>query len=147
MTATAMTVRHRPLRSLVDEMFEDFLAPWASPQTERRAASVPALNVVETDSTYRLSFELPGVKMDDVSVQVDGDQLVVSAERRFDDEKQEGDNYHRVEHRYGRFARSLSLPKDVRADQVDAAYRDGVLTVTVPKQEPSQARRIEVRAQ
>ncbi|MBK8979291.1 MAG: Hsp20/alpha crystallin family protein [Planctomycetes bacterium] len=145
MTMSLTTLRRRPLTSVFDEMFDELMAPFLS--NERRGANTPAMNIVETSDSYRLAFELPGVKMEDVSVQVDEGQLVVSAERRLETEKREGDNYHRVEHRYGRFARSISLPKDVQADRVDAVYRDGVLTVTLKKQEPSAARHIEIRAE
>ena len=145
--ANAMTQparRRRPLTSLFDEMFEDFFAPMQAASASR--AAIPPLNVAETPEAFRLAFELPGVAEKDVSVQVDGDQLVVSADRRFDDEKTEGAEYHRVEHRYGNFARSVTLPKDVRPDEIGATFRNGVLTVVIPKAEPTRARRIEIKS-
>ena len=105
------------------------------------------MNVAETTDAFRLSFELPGVARDKVELHVDGDQLTVSAERRFDDEKAEGVEFHRVEHRYGSFARSVTLPKDVQAESIEATFKNGVLTVVVPKSEPSQARRIEIKSE
>ena len=139
------TRRRRPLTSIFDEMFEDFLAPMQAASGTR--AGIPPLNVAETPEAFRLSFELPGVAEKDVQVQIDSDQLVVSAERRFEDEKVEGIDYHRVEHRYGSFARSVTLPKDVQAESIEATFKNGVLTVVVPKSEPSQARRIEIKSE
>ena len=141
MTATAR--RRRPLTSLFDEMFEDFFAPMQAAGAAR--AAVPPLNVAENAESFRLAFELPGIAEADVNVQIDGDQLTVSAERRFGDEKSEGTEFHRVEHRYGSFARTVSLPKDVRGDEIEATFRNGVLTVVIPKSEPSRARRIEIK--
>ena len=144
MTAILTTPRTRPLSSLFDEMFQDFFNASGS-RSDR--SSLPAMNVAETQTAFELAFELPGVEESDISVHVDDGQLVVSAERKFESEKTEGRDYHRVEHRYGRFARSLTLPKDVQADAIQATYKRGVLTVVVPKSEPSQARRIEIRSE
>lgn len=141
---TQTLTRRRPVRSFLDEMFEDMFAPLVGATGSARG-SVPAMNVAETSDAFRLAFELPGVDEKDINVQVDGGQLVVSAERRFETEKTEGAEYHRVEHRYGSFARSLALPKDVRADAITASFRNGVLTVVVPKSEPSRARKIEIK--
>lgn len=135
--------RRRPLTSLFDEVFEDFFAPMQAATATR--AGVPPLNVAESSDAFRLSFELPGVAEAAVNVHVDGDQLVVSAERRFEDDKAEGLEFHRVEHRYGSFARSVTLPKDVRFDAIEASFRNGVLTVIVPKSAPTQPRRIEIK--
>ena len=143
---TSMTAapRRRTWPNLLDEVFGEFFAPeTATPGT--RSGAVP-MNVAERSDAFVLSFELPGVRPEDANVQVDGDQLVVTAERKFDREKTGGLEFRRVEHRYGSFARTVVLPKDVRFDAIDAQFRDGVLTVTVPKAEPSQARKIEIRS-
>jgi HSP20 family protein len=141
---TLQSRRRRPLTSLFDEVFEDLLAPLQAASTAR--AAIPAMNVAETAEAFRLAFELPGVQRKDINLHVDGDQLVVTAERRFDDEKAEGVEFHRVEHRYGSFTRSVTLPKQVRAEAIEATLDQGVLTILVPKAEPSQARRIEIRS-
>ncbi|MFO1055032.1 MAG: Hsp20/alpha crystallin family protein [Planctomycetota bacterium] len=138
--------RQRPLRSFFDEMFQDMFSPLVGATVAARNA-LPAMNVAETNDAFTLSFELPGVAEKDIHVQVDGNQLVVSAERRFEEEKTVGAEYHRVEHHYGSFARSLTLPKDVRTDAIEAKARNGILTVTLPKTEPSRARKIDVKAE
>jgi HSP20 family protein len=144
LSQTANTPRRRPLRSFFDELFDDVLTPFAVAQTGQRN-SLPAMNLAETADAFRLSFEFPGVAEKDVNVHIDGNQLVVSAERRFETEKAEGAEYHRVEHRYGSFARSLTLPKDVNTEAIHASMKNGVLTVVLPKVEPSRARKIEVK--
>lgn len=136
---TRTVARQRPLGMFFDDLFEDF---FTTPQKGREAA--PALNVAETVEAYQLSFELPGVPRDQIHVQLDGDQLVVSAERKFEDEKTDGADYRRVEHRYGQFTRTVALPKDVDQERIAARHEHGVLTVTIPKTEPSSARRIEI---
>ena len=143
MNATLTLPRRRPLSALFDEMFGEF----DTPQQRERRGSLPAMNVAETNEAFRLSFEFPGVAREDVSVEVDGDQLVVSAERKFESEKQEGESFHRVEHRYGKFARSVTLPADVDAERIDASFKNGVLTVTLPKCAPSEMKKIEIRGE
>lgn len=138
------TRRRRPLTSIFDEMFEDFFAPLHASAPGRSFA--PALDVCETADAFRLAFELPGMSEKDVSVQVDGDVLTVSGERHRE-EKTEGTEFHRVEHRYGAFARSVTLPQDVRGDEIEATFRNGVLTIVVPKAEPTRARKIEIKAE
>ena len=138
-------VRRRPVRSFFDEMFEDMVAPLVATATAGRTG-LPAMNVAETPDAFRLAFEFPGVEEKDIHVQVDGSQLVVTAERRFESEKSEGTEFHRVEHRYGSFARSVTLPKDVRTDAIAATVKNGVLSVVLPKAEPSRARKIDVKS-
>ena len=140
MNTTMTTRRRQPLRSLFDDMFQDFFVPAES--RAERGALLP-MNVSEIAEAFQLAFELPGVQEDEIQVQADGNQLSISAERKFT--KVEGTDYHRVEHRYGSFARSVSLPRDVRMDDVTATFKNGVLTVTVPKVEPSESKKIEIR--
>mgnify|MGYP003703238287 CR=1 FL=1 len=142
MTNLTISRRRRPQTSWFDEMFEDLFAPLTGSAARQGS---PAMNVAETPESYVLAFELPGVNEDAVNVQVDGGQLVLSAERKFEAERQEGVEFHRVEHRYGTFTRSVTLPKDVLTDGIEATFVHGVLTVTVPKSEPTKARRIEIK--
>jgi HSP20 family protein len=144
---TSMTAapRRRTWPSLLDEVFGDFFAPGATAAASGSRSGAVPMNVAERSDAFVLSFELPGVRPEDADVQVDGDQLVVTAERKFEHEKAEGLEFRRVEHRYGSFARTVVLPKDVRFDAIDAQFQNGVLTVTVPKAEPSQARKIAIR--
>jgi HSP20 family protein len=92
-----------------------------------------------------LKAELPGMKVDDIEIEVDDNVLTLKGERTFE-EKIDDERYYRVERRYGSFQRSLALPQGVKADEIQATYEDGVLQVTVPKAEAEKPKRIEVKA-
>ena len=135
-------VTRDPFQTLFHRLFQDM---WSDhPAAEVNLA--PLANISETTDAYELAFELPGLEEKDISVHVEDQTLTVTAERKDDrDTEAEGRKWHRVEHRYGRFVRAISLPRDCKGDGIDAVYRQGVLTVTVPKAPEAQKRRIEVR--
>jgi HSP20 family protein len=104
---------------------------------------LPAVDVRETKDDIVLSFDIPGVSEKDVQVSMTGDLLTAKGERRFEQEDS-GDSYHRVERLYGKFERSVQLPFPVQADKIKATYRDGVLTVKLPKAEELKPREIKI---
>ena len=106
-------------------------------------AVFPLLNVWEDDSHYYVEAELPGMQMEDLEIFVNGSQLTIKGERK--EPAGEPGTWHRRERGYGKFARIFELPHIVDADQVSAELKQGVLTVTLPKQPESRPRRIEVR--
>lgn len=103
----------------------------------------PAVDVFETKDAVVLKAELPGLTAAHVDVEIDGDVLTVSGERRFTDTVEEG-RYHRLERSYGKFSRSLTLPQGITADAVSATFADGVLEVVVPKAEEVKSRKITI---
>jgi HSP20 family protein len=105
---------------------------------------VPAVDVFDTRDAVVLKAELPGMKVDDIEIEVDDNVLTLKGERAFE-EKVDEERYYRVERRYGAFQRSLALPQGVKADEIQASYDDGVLQVTVPKAEAARPKRIEVK--
>jgi HSP20 family protein len=107
-------------------------------------AGAPRTNIGETETTYELSFELPGLEEKDIHVQLQDHTLTVTAERK-DQRDKTGKRWHRVEQRYGRFARTIALPHDTASTGVEAVYQRGVLTVTVPKAPESRPTKIQVR--
>jgi HSP20 family protein len=107
------------------------------------SAWLPSVDVWETESELVLSFDLPGVKEDEISVEVDDGTLTVSGERRRTHEHS-GERFYRYERRFGSFVRSVSLPAGVSEDSITASFRDGVLEVRVPKPEEQKPRRIQV---
>lgn len=109
-------------------------------------AWTPALDVEESEEGFTLHLEVPGVDPDAVEVSLEDNVLTVAGERSFYDERT-SENFRRVERRFGRFHRSVRLPDRVAADHVEATYRDGILTIRVPKAEESRPRRITVKAQ
>ena len=105
----------------------------------------PALDVEEDENAFTLHVELPSVNPDDVEVSLEENVLTIAGERRFyDDRTAEG--FRRVERHFGRFHRSVRLPDRVDANQVEANYHNGMLTVTVPKAEEAKPRRIQINA-
>ncbi|HHY85316.1 MAG TPA: Hsp20/alpha crystallin family protein [Verrucomicrobia bacterium] len=126
------------LRDQIDRMFDqpmfglDMFGGWN-----------PAVDVLEDKDKLVVKAELPGFKREDLNVTLQGDHLVLSGERKFEEEKQEAEFY-RSERFYGRFHRAIPLPFSVEQENIQARYKDGVLTVTLPKSEKSRGRQIEV---
>ena len=106
----------------------------------------PDADAAATQDAYEITVELPGVPIENVAVTLENGLLTVSGEKTFE-RKEEGKTYFFSERRYGKFQRSFRLPEDVRAEDISADFRDGVLTVLVPKRSAAQAgaTRIEVR--
>jgi HSP20 family protein len=104
---------------------------------------LPALDAWETENELVLSFDLPGIAEDQISVELDDNVLTVSGTRERA-EAQSGDRFYRFERRFGTFSRSVTLPQGVDEEAINAAYRDGVLEVRVPKPEEPKPKRIQV---
>ncbi|NLT35157.1 MAG: Hsp20/alpha crystallin family protein [Gaiellales bacterium] len=109
-----------------------------------RQSWMPSMDVVESDADIKFKAELPGMKPEDIKIEMDENVLTISGERRFEEKVQE-DKYYRIERRYGSFNRSIALPQNVQADQIRANYENGVLEVTVPKMEEAKPKKIEVK--
>lgn len=103
----------------------------------------PALDVEESDDAFTLHVELPGVSPDDVEVSIEESVLSIAGQRDFYADRN-ADGFRRVERRFGRFHRAVRLPDRVDSDKVEAAYKDGLLTITVPKAESAKPRRVKV---
>ena len=104
----------------------------------------PAVDVSETEHAIAISFDLPGLKKDEVSIVVEDGVLSVSGEKKFEEETKDK-TWHRIERSYGRFHRALTLPAGVDADKAEARFEDGVLTVELPKNEAAKPKKISVR--
>lgn len=134
----------RDVSSLQDEVERAFRQAFGDRQAASPAGAFsPALDVEEDEDGFTIHVELPGVKAEDVDVSLEENILTIAGERRFYDER-EADGFRRVERHFGRFHRAVRLPDRVQADGVNASYRDGMLTITVPKAEESKPRRIQV---
>ena len=106
---------------------------------------IPPVNLAEDENNFVVNVELPGMSEKDINVQLMGNQLVISGEKKFEEEKK-GKEFHRVEAQYGAFSRTIALPREVRGAGVKAHCKSGVLTVTIPKEAPTPASRIEVKS-
>ena len=118
-----------PMNRLITSLFD---TPTGLMPPVRRFA--PATDIVESDTHYILRADLPGVAEDDLSVQLDGDVLTISGERRSQSEQRTG-GYVRYERSSGSFRRSVRIPEGVDADAIEASFDRGVLEITVPKPE------------
>jgi HSP20 family protein len=104
---------------------------------------IPAMDLVEADGEYVLRADLPGLDENDFKIEIDGNVLTVSGERKVE-HKHEGKGYYRFERSYGSFARSLTLPEGVEADAVKANFDKGVLEIRIPKPEAPQPRKVAI---
>ena len=129
-----MTQVQNQVNRLVDQM-------WGG----RQESWMPAVDVFDKQDAVVLKAELAGMDPDDIQIEVEDNVLTIKGERNFE-EKVDEERYYRVERRYGSFQRSLALPQGVKADEIQAAYDDGILTVTVPKAEEEKPKKIEVKA-
>lgn len=105
----------------------------------------PVVDILESESDLIVRAELPGIQREDIDIEVTSESLTVRGERKFDDQSK--DKYLRVERAYGPFERSFSIGVPVQSDKVKAAYRDGVLEVTIPKAEEVKPKKIEINAE
>jgi HSP20 family protein len=120
------------LQDELDRLFDSPLTAWS-----------PVLDVHEDKDNYIFRTELPGLKREDIEVSLQDGALVISGERKAG-KVEEGVEVHRQERYYGKFQRALTLPEPIAADRVKAEYKDGVLTVTLPKTEEAKPKKIDV---
>jgi HSP20 family protein len=112
---------------------------------ERELAFKPAVDIFEDDNGVHVNAELAGVKPEDIKVNVENNVLTISGQRKLaSDDKRDG--YHRVERFYGNFTRSFALTDEVDAQNIEAKYAEGVLTVSLKKRPAAKSRAIEVKA-
>ncbi len=137
--------QNRPARLFEEPLaaFRPFL-PLATEENWPLAAWTPLCDIYETDKELVLKVELPDVKKEDVDVTLENNVLTLRGERKFEDKTQR-ENYHRVERQYGEFMRSFTIPTFVDATKINAEFKDGVLTVTLPKHEEARPKQISVK--
>jgi len=107
-------------------------------------AWAPTLDISERKDAYLVTVELPGVELDDLQITMEDGLLTIQGERQFAHDSSE-QQFHRVERRYGAFRRSITLPAQVQAEQIEATFENGVLQIVVPKMEEAKPKRIQVR--
>ena len=117
------------VRRLFDELVHQ---PWGGQESMMSSTWQPSCDMVETDDAIIVEIELPGMQIQDARVEVDGNRLRITGERRHTTERQ-GRNFHYLERHYGKFERQLHLPSTVDRSAIRAEFNNGVLTVTLPK--------------
>jgi len=127
------------------DLMEDFLiTPWSEEVEQPTTMWSPRMDLVETDDAYELHMDLPGLNSDNVSIDVENHRLVVHGQRQ-EETREEETNYVRVERNFGRFYRSLTLPDAALPEKAEATFRDGVLTIRVPKSKAKKPKKIAIR--
>jgi len=112
---------------------ESLFADWA-----------PALDIQETEKEYTVKVDLPEVKKEDIKVELLDGALTIQGERR-QEKEEKGKKFHRVERQYGQFVRRFALPGEVEVAKIEAQFKDGVLTVTLPKTAAATSKPVEVK--
>jgi HSP20 family protein len=140
-------VMRRQMNRLFDDVFGDFGLPGVESSAIRQMAA-PKIDVSETDRELRIAAELPGVKEDDIEVMLDDDSLTIRGEIKQEHENQDQNrNYHVRERIEGAFSRTLALPFRADPGKVQASFRDGVLSITMPKPEEAQRKQQRIHLQ
>jgi HSP20 family protein len=141
-----------PRRSLspvrMGDVFEDFdriVDSFLRPTFATTVNFQPSCDVNETKDHYLVSFDMPGVKKEDIKIEIQGNQLVISGERQREVKEENGEATLHHERMYGRFERTFTLPATIAADKIEAHYENGVLNVGLPKAETAKGRTIQIQ--
>jgi HSP20 family protein len=143
-------VRWEPFRDLLttqdrfNRLFNQTFSQVFGEEDAKLGTWAPAVDIYETDQNLVMKADLPGVDPKDVEVRVENNTLYLRGQRKFENEVKE-ENYHRIERSYGAFTRTFSLPGTINADKVAAEYKDGMLTLTMPKREEAKPKTIKIQ--
>lgn len=145
-TPTGDVVARDPFFQLVDRFFNDYGLPVvAQAWPENGRSFTPPVDILEKDTAFIATVDLPGLKKEDIEISLDDGVLTISGERKFEhEEKEEGKAFRRIERTYGAFSRSFTLPQGVDLGKVEAVFTDGVLKLTLPKSEAAKPRKIAI---
>lgn len=127
----------------LSRVFDDFPAV----EGATRSAWLPSVNVEETKDEIMLTAELPGMRQEDVEIELENNVLTLSGTKQEEREERDDRRYHLWERRWGNFQRSFTLPRTVNADEISATFQDGILSVRMPKAPEAKGRRIEIRSE
>ena len=111
----------------------------------------PAIEVIQNKDNYKVKVQIPGIKKDNIDVEIDNDFMTICAEthEEKEEEKQDENNkrYHTSEFRYGKYQRTISFDQPIKSDEAQAEYKDGILTITIPKQniETKEPKKLEIK--
>ena len=131
-----------PEMDLFDQFFDDFRLPTLFGED---GVVMPHFDISESEKEYVITGEIPGMDVKDLDVTLLDGCLTVKGEKKHEKEDKD-ENYHRIERHYGSFQRTFRIPDKVKADALEADYTDGVLKLILPKEEVSEAKKIEVKA-
>lgn len=138
--------RRGPLETIREEM-QDLMSRAFGQDIELWSGErlCPSLDLSETDNALEVRLDIPGMEAKDIDIQVNGHMLTISGERK-EEREEKGKTYHRLERQCGLFSRTVTLPCAVNEQGIDAQYKNGTLTVKLPKTAEAKSRKIEVKA-
>ena len=140
--------RYNPFADVEDfpaglRLFQDTVNRLLSEPSSARPWA-PAVDILETENELVLKADVPEVELKDIDIQIENNTLTLKGERKF--ESNGGGGYHRIERSYGSFVRAFTVPNTVDTEKVRADYKNGVLTVTLPKKEMAKPRQVRIEA-
>lgn len=133
----------RPSTEVYSRSFDDLFNEFFTTPNFKRDRFMPNVDISETDTQFELSVELPGMKKEDIQVDLERGSLSISGERKLNKEEKEK-NYHRIETHYGSFNRTFHLPDTIDEESVVAKYEDGILNITIQKSDDKVKKQIEI---
>ena len=134
------------LAPTMDDFVEKFFYGWPRFEKETDISWSPRVDIHETDKEIIIDAELPGINKEEIKVELKNNTLTISGERK-QEKKSESGNSFRIERHYGKFERSFGLPETVLGDKVNAKFKDGILTLTLPKTEKAIPKEITVNVE
>lgn len=141
-----------PRRSLSSDLmgdviddFDRIVNAFVRPTYANTVGFQPSCDINETNDHYMVSFDMPGVKKENIKIEIQGSQLVISGERQREMKEQDGEATLRHERAYGKFERTFILPTSVNAEKIEAHYENGVLNVALPKSENAKSRTVQIQ--
>jgi len=132
------------LQNRLNSLFHDYGRGYGENDSVSTAAFVPPVDVYEDEHKIVLKLEVPGLKQEDLDIQIENNALTVKGERKFEKEEKE-ENFHRIERRYGSFFRSFTVPNTVNSEAVKASYDAGVLRIELEKRAEAKPKQIKVQ--
>ena len=131
------------LQNRLNSIFNDFARPDEAQDTLTAANFIPAVDIYEDEQKLVLKLEVPGVRQEDLDVRLENQTLTVKGERKFET-KEKQENFHRIERRFGTFARSFTLPVSIDTASVAAKYENGVLAIQLAKKEAAKPKQVKI---
>jgi HSP20 family protein len=137
--------RHDPLAGQLDNLFNDFFRPAFVLDNRGSDVSRIRLDVKETGEVYTVEAEIPGVKKDGIQVEIEGNEVSISAEVKQEKQAKDGERWLRNERFYGKAERRFALPQEIDEQKASAKFNDGVLELTLPKKQTVATKRLDIR--
>jgi HSP20 family protein len=131
------------LQERMNRLFEDAGRGYRGDEAAATTTWSPAVDIFETENEIMVRAELPGIERKDIVLNLDNNVLTLKGERKFEKETRQ-ENYHRIERSYGAFSRAFSIPAIVEEEKIRAEYKDGILTIALPKKEQVKPKQIKI---